>query len=225
MPSGGGPGRNPAPDRYRVDAADGRGDPGQPAVHGPAGVEPAAVRAGPGRSGEHRAPGLRLVQASAGISLVQRQARLSPRYGYTSATAPGPARPRNTYVREDQILPHLAALAILFTGDGTADGPGVVNLTVPGDAADLIDRLRATGTVLTYDPDTWPLTAPEPRHRKEEDRNLQAPAAAGRARVTMLHARERGLMGNYCVRGRSRTNCTSVRPQLAAPAERDVRRS
>jgi hypothetical protein len=45
------------------------------------------------------------------------------------------ARPRNTYVREDQILPHLAALAILLTGDGTADGPGAVYLTVPGDAA------------------------------------------------------------------------------------------
>ena len=64
-PSAADPGRNPAPDRYRVDAADGRGDPGQPAVHGPAGVEPAAVRAGPGRSGEHRAAGLRLVRASA----------------------------------------------------------------------------------------------------------------------------------------------------------------
>ena len=34
-PSAADPGRNPAPDRYRVDAADGRGDPGQPAVHGP----------------------------------------------------------------------------------------------------------------------------------------------------------------------------------------------
>ena len=34
-PSAAAPGRNPAPDRYRVDAADGRGDPGQPTVHGP----------------------------------------------------------------------------------------------------------------------------------------------------------------------------------------------
>jgi len=30
------------------------------------------------------------------------------RHGYTSATRPDLARPKNTYVREDQILPHLA---------------------------------------------------------------------------------------------------------------------
>ena len=36
------------------------------------------------------------------------------RHGYTSATVPDPARPKNAYVREDQILPRLAALAILL---------------------------------------------------------------------------------------------------------------
>jgi site-specific DNA recombinase len=36
------------------------------------------------------------------------------RHGYASATGPEPGRPPNTYVREDQILPHLAALAILL---------------------------------------------------------------------------------------------------------------
>ena len=77
------------------------------------------------------------------------------RHGCTSATAPGPARPRNSYVREDQILPHLAALAILLAGDGA----GAVNVTAPGDAAGLIDRLRDTGTVLTYDPDTRTIRA------------------------------------------------------------------
>ena len=35
------------------------------------------------------------------------------RHGYTSATSP--ARPKNLYVREDKILPRLAALAILLT--------------------------------------------------------------------------------------------------------------
>ena len=40
----------------RVDAADGRHDPGQPAVHRAAGVEPAAHRQGPGRPGR-RQPG------------------------------------------------------------------------------------------------------------------------------------------------------------------------
>jgi hypothetical protein len=38
------------------------------------------------------------------------------RHGYTSATRPEPGRPGNTYVREDQILPHLAAIAILLAG-------------------------------------------------------------------------------------------------------------
>ena len=38
------------------------------------------------------------------------------RHGYASATGPDPDRPKNTYVREDQILPHLAALAILLAG-------------------------------------------------------------------------------------------------------------
>jgi len=39
------------------------------------------------------------------------------RHGYTSAACPDPTRPGNTYVREDQILPHLAAVAILLGGD------------------------------------------------------------------------------------------------------------
>ena len=34
------------------------------------------------------------------------------RHGYTSATRPSPARPKNLYVREDKILPRLAALAL-----------------------------------------------------------------------------------------------------------------
>ena len=77
------------------------------------------------------------------------------RHGYTSASVPDPARPKNTYVREDQVLPHLAALAILIAGDA-APGPGrrrLAQLTGPARTADLIDRLRAAGTVLTYDPD------------------------------------------------------------------------
>ena len=36
------------------------------------------------------------------------------RHGYTSATRPDPSRAKNVYVREDQITPHLAALAILL---------------------------------------------------------------------------------------------------------------
>ena len=36
------------------------------------------------------------------------------RHGYTSATRPDRRRPKNTYIREDRILPHLAAIAILM---------------------------------------------------------------------------------------------------------------
>jgi site-specific DNA recombinase len=76
------------------------------------------------------------------------------RHGYTSATQPHPARPKNVYVREDQILPHLAALAILLTDRQHAqDHLGQTSqLTGPAHAAELIDHLRATGRTLTYDP-------------------------------------------------------------------------
>ena len=37
------------------------------------------------------------------------------RHGRTSAMAPDPARPRNTYIREDKLLPHLPALHLRLT--------------------------------------------------------------------------------------------------------------
>jgi site-specific DNA recombinase len=78
------------------------------------------------------------------------------RHGYSSATVPDPARPKNAYVREDQILPHLAAIAILLAASAGISGPesgGSAQVTGPADGAVLIDRLRADGVVLTYDPD------------------------------------------------------------------------
>jgi site-specific DNA recombinase len=74
------------------------------------------------------------------------------RHGYTSAARPDPGRPGNTYVREDQVLPHLAALAILLVGDGTPDRARRAGITAPAEVADLIDQLRADGVVLTYVP-------------------------------------------------------------------------
>ena len=74
------------------------------------------------------------------------------RHGYCSATVPDPARPKNIYLREDQVLPHLAALSILLSGDKTPDRAGQAGVTAPAETAALIDQLRATGTVLTYDP-------------------------------------------------------------------------
>ena len=65
-------------------------------------------------------------------------------------------------MREDQILPHLAAIGILLAGRiselACGDrGPGQV--TGPADAAGLIDQLRAGGIVLTYHPDDRTLRA------------------------------------------------------------------
>jgi hypothetical protein len=81
------------------------------------------------------------------------------RHGHTSAASPEHGRPKNTYVREDQILPHLAAMAILLAGDGQARGSGTVQVTAAAQTAGLIDRLRASGAVLTYDPDTRTIRA------------------------------------------------------------------
>jgi len=82
------------------------------------------------------------------------------RHGHTSATCPDPGRPKTAYVREDQILPHLAAIAILLAGPAGKSGPGnraFMQVTGPADTAVLIDQLRADGTVLTYDPDNQTL--------------------------------------------------------------------
>ena len=37
------------------------------------------------------------------------------RHGHTTASAPSPERPKNAYVREDRILPHMPALHLLLT--------------------------------------------------------------------------------------------------------------
>ncbi len=46
------------------------------------------------------------------------------RHGHTSAARPDPGRPVNTYAREDQILPHLAAISILLAGQAAAPDHG-----------------------------------------------------------------------------------------------------
>jgi site-specific DNA recombinase len=81
------------------------------------------------------------------------------RHGYCSAAVPDPARPKNIYVREDRILPHLAALAILRAGHGVPDSARQASVTLPAQTADLIDQLRITGAVLTYDPGTRTIRA------------------------------------------------------------------
>ena len=84
------------------------------------------------------------------------------RHGHTSATSPDSGRVKNTYVREDQILPHLAGIAILLAGPAALPGHGnrgPAQLTGPDGTAALIDQLRTRGTVLTYDPDDRTLRA------------------------------------------------------------------
>ena len=65
-------------------------------------------------------------------------------------------------MREDQILPHLAALAILLAGPAGKPGRGnrgLAQVTGQADTAALIDQLRVGGIVLTYDPDGRTLRA------------------------------------------------------------------
>jgi hypothetical protein len=50
-------------------------------------------------------------------------------------------------------FPHLAALAILLD-TGKAGDVSAVSITVPAGAAKLIGQMRASGAILTYDPDT-----------------------------------------------------------------------
>ena len=57
-------------------------------------------------------------------------------------------------MREDQILPHLAAVAIILASGGQPGSNGTMQVTAPAGTADLIDRLRDSGAVLTYDTET-----------------------------------------------------------------------
>jgi hypothetical protein len=61
-------------------------------------------------------------------------------------------------VREDQILPHLAAIGILLASPA-AGNRGPAQVTGPADTAALIQQLRANGVVPTYDPDDLTLRA------------------------------------------------------------------
>ena len=99
------------------------------------------------------------------------------RHGYSSAVTPDPARPKNLYVREDHILPHLPALHVR-TGAQPPAGQRRrrtrrrVQVSPAVSEQDVIDYLRARQITLTYDPQTKTLQADIP----------EAPAAAiGRA--------------------------------------------
>jgi hypothetical protein len=77
------------------------------------------------------------------------------RHGRTSAMAPDPSRPGNTYIREDKLLPHLPALHLLLTTPAvrarrrTRAGADVRSTASPGE---VIGYLREHQITLTWDP-------------------------------------------------------------------------
>jgi len=138
------------------------------------------------------------------------------RHGHTSATGSSPDRPANLYVREDHILPRLAALAILQSEGShpparqeTGQRPG--HGAHAGRGADRPPAGRRRHAHLRPGH-----AGPADGHREFPSRHCRlgnnppasgsqeggqspgtAPAtAAGRARVTIPHARKQAVMGN-----------------------------
>jgi site-specific DNA recombinase len=91
------------------------------------------------------------------------------RHGRTSAMAPDPARPKNTYVREDKLLPHLPALHLLLTTPAvrarrrTRGGADLRPRVSPGQ---VIGYLREHGITLSWDPAAAALQARGPETAK-----------------------------------------------------------
>ncbi len=84
------------------------------------------------------------------------------RHGHTSAAPPDPGRPKNAYIREDRILPHLPALHLLLTGTQPARRRRTrrgADTRPQASAPDVIGYLRARGITLTYDPAAGTLQA------------------------------------------------------------------
>ena len=79
------------------------------------------------------------------------------RHGHTTAAAPDPARPKNAYVREDRILPHLPALHALLTGTDPSGGRRRrtrrgIDVRPQASPEDVPGYLREQQITLTYDP-------------------------------------------------------------------------
>ena len=78
------------------------------------------------------------------------------RHGHTSVSTPDPDRPKNAYVREDRILPHLAALHLLLSQAPPAEGRrkrtrAGVDVRYQIAAEDVTAYLREQQITLTYD--------------------------------------------------------------------------
>jgi site-specific DNA recombinase len=90
------------------------------------------------------------------------------RHGHSSATTPDPARPKNLYVREDRVLPHLPALSAALAAAALADGRRRrrtrrgIEVAHPLGAEDAIGHLRSREITVTYHPRTKTLQADTP---------------------------------------------------------------
>lgn len=130
------------------------------------------------------------------------------RHGRSTPSPLIPDRPRKAYLREDQALGHLLALAIRL---------GTVASAAPPAVPDIVARLRTDRITLTYDPAAKTLTADthEPRGSPSADRhppsatragrrgrNNQRPLLAkGRERAPISPARKLSRLYRRCVRG------------------------
>jgi hypothetical protein len=91
------------------------------------------------------------------------------RHGHSSASAPDPARPKNLYIREDRILPHLPALHVLLAGAEPAAGRRRrrtrrgTDAPRPASEEDVISYMQSRQITLTYDPRTGTLQADTPQ--------------------------------------------------------------
>ncbi|WP_412516050.1 zinc ribbon domain-containing protein [Actinomadura madurae] len=84
------------------------------------------------------------------------------RHGHSSSSRSDPDRPKNLYVREDHILPHLPTLHLRLTGlsDAVPDGASP-------DPGEVIGDLRTRKLTLTYEPETRTLRTGTPREVKD----------------------------------------------------------
>jgi site-specific DNA recombinase len=91
------------------------------------------------------------------------------RHGHTSAMAPDPERPKNIYIREDKLLPHLPALHLLLANPAarprrrTRAGTDVKATASPGE---VIVYLREHEITLTWNPAAASLQARGPQTAK-----------------------------------------------------------
>ncbi|MER6083431.1 recombinase family protein [Streptomyces sp. NPDC001833] len=86
------------------------------------------------------------------------------RHGHTSATRPDPGRALNAYLREDHVLPHLAALHLRLTSRlGRPGSASVSRDAVQPTPAQAIAHLRSEEITLAYDPAARTLTANTPQ--------------------------------------------------------------